>query len=289
MLQAQARACLRRLGAVRHASSSSSSSPVVLEQHGRVMQIRLNRPKVLNAMTAELGDAFAAAVEEVAAMGTDVGAVVVTGAGKAFSAGGDLDFLRARHHDTPSRNAPIMRRFYQRFLSVRDLPVPVIAAINGPAVGAGLCFALACDVRIAAPTAKLGLTFVGLGLHPGMGATHFLPSIAGPQVAAEMMLTGKLITGEEAAARGVVAAAVEEPLAAAMEMAAQMAGASPVAVRTCVRSLRFQQEAGLEAALWREADAQAQCYASADLLEGVNAVAEKRRPNFTQYENSFEE
>ena len=182
-----------------------------------------------------------------------------------------------------------MRRFYQRFLSVRDLPVPVIAAINGPAVGAGLCFALACDVRIAAPTAKLGLTFVGLGLHPGMGATHFLPSIAGPQVAAEMMLTGKLLTGEEAAARGVVAAAVEEPLAAAMEMAAQMAGASPVAVRTCVRSLRFQQEAGLEAALWREADAQAQCYASADLLEGVNAVAEKRRPNFTQYENSFEE
>ena len=76
-----------------------------------------------------------------------------------------------------------MRNFYQRFLCVRDLPFPVIAAINGHAIGAGLCFALACDIRIAAPQAKLGLTFVGLGLHPGMGATHFLPKLVGPQVA----------------------------------------------------------------------------------------------------------
>ena len=104
-----------------------------------------------------------------------------------------------------------------------------------------------------------------------------------------MMLTGKLITGAEAAARGIVASAEDTPLEAAMTMAAAMAGASPVAVRTCVRSLRFHQDEGLEAALWREADAQAQCYASADLLEGVNAVAEKRKPNFVQYENAVAE
>ena len=194
---------------------------------------------------------------------------------------------------TPSRNAPIMRRFYQRFLSVRSLPVPVIAAINGPAVGAGLCFALACDVRVAAADTKLGLTFVGLGLHPGMGASHFLPSIVGPQVAAQMMLTGELISGSQAADRGLVAEAVPAAaaasegeseggedecavLAAAMSMATRMAGAGPVAVRTCVRTLRNRQDnegLGLEAALWREADAQAQCYASPDLLEGVNAEA----------------
>ena len=282
---------------------SSSAPPVLLKRVGRVAQITLNRPHAMNAMTASMGDAFADTVGQVSEMGEKVGAVVVTGAGRAFSAGGDLDFLRARAADTPSRNAPIMRRFYQRFLSVRSLPVPVIAAINGPAVGAGLCFALACDVRVAAAETKLGLTFVGLGLHPGMGASHYLPSIVGPQVAAQMMLTGELISGAEAANRGLVAQAVpaaagggEENecavLAAAMSMATRMAEAGPVAVRTCVRTLRNRQDnegLGLEAALWREADAQAQCYASPDLLEGVNAVAEKRRPDFQDYENSFDE
>lgn len=285
-------------------SKMTSNGTVLLTRVGRVARITLNRPQHMNAMTATMGDDFAQTVAEVSTMGEDVGAVVVTGAGRAFSAGGDLDFLRARAADTPSRNAPIMRRFYERFLSVRSLPVPVIAAINGPAVGAGLCFALACDVRLAAVDAKLGLTFVGLGLHPGMGASHFLPSIAGPQVAAQMMLTGELIDGREAARRGVVAQAVvgeggggedegDSPvLAAAMAMADRMAAAGPVSVRTCVRTLRNRQAnegLGLEAALWREADAQAQCYASPDLLEGVNAVAEKRRPVFTQFENSFDE
>ena len=94
---------------------------------------------------------------------TGLGAVVLTGAGRAFSAGGDIQFLRDRAADTPSRNAVIMRRFYERFLSVRRIPVPVVAAINGPAIGAGLCLALACDVRLAAATAPMGITFVGLG------------------------------------------------------------------------------------------------------------------------------
>ena len=89
---------------------------------------------------------------------------------------------------------------------MRKLEVPVIAAINGPAVGAGLCFALACDVRIAKPEARMGVTFVGLSLHPGMGCTHFLPKIVGPQVAARMMLTGELIKGDQAYKEGLVAA-----------------------------------------------------------------------------------
>ncbi|MCV5262530.1 enoyl-CoA hydratase-related protein, partial [Escherichia coli] len=89
------------------------------------------------------------------------------GAGKAFSAGGDFDFLRARSRDSGMRNAVIMRGFYSRFLRIRDVPVPVIAAINGAAIGAGLCFALGADMRLAARSARLGVTFVGLGLHPG--------------------------------------------------------------------------------------------------------------------------
>lgn len=251
---------------------------------GRVALVRLNRPDKLNAMTTELGDAFAATVASLREEADTLGAVVVTGAGKAFSAGGDLQFLRDRHYDTPSRNASIMRKFYDRFLCVRTLPVPVVAAINGPAIGAGMCFALACDVRIAAPKAKMGLTFVGLGLHPGMGATHFLPSIVGPQVASELLLTGKIIAGEEAVRCGLVARISEDPVQAAVESASAMAAAGPVAVRSCVQSLRLRQDQGLEQALQREADAQAQCYASVDLLEGVNAAAEKRSASFVQFE-----
>ena len=190
---------------------STEEPPVIIEKQGHVAIMRLNRPKVLNAMTVALGEGFSAAVADLRdqCANEDIRAVVVTGNGKAFSAGGDLQFLQDRHYDTPANNAPLMRAFYERFLCVRTLPVPVIAAINGPAVGAGLCFALACDIRLAAANAKLGLTFVGLNLHPGMASTHFLPLIVGPQVASEMLLTGKLYSGLEAERKGVVAEAVE--------------------------------------------------------------------------------
>jgi len=172
---------------------------------------------------------------------------------------------------------------------------PVVAAINGPAIGAGLCLALACDVRIAAAGAKMGVTFVGLGLHPGMGATHTLPRLVGPQAAAKMMLTGEVISGSQAQRIGLVAEAVsadeeegEAAVARAIELAARMAAQAPVAVRATVRTLRLGTEDGLERALWREADAQAQSYASADLAEGVDALLEKRRPSFGQREGYAE-
>ncbi|CAE7686369.1 unnamed protein product [Symbiodinium sp. KB8] len=241
-----------------------------------------------------MGEEFERVVARVAEESSSVGAVVLRGAGRAFSAGGDLEFLRRRNMDSPSRNASIMRRFYERFLSVRRLPVPVVAAINGPAIGAGLCLALACDVRVAAASAKMGVTFVGLGLHPGMGATHTLPRIVGAQTAARLLLTGDVVSGEEAAALGMVAEAVsgdddgEAAVAKATELAARMASKAPAAVRATVRTLRLGTEDGLERALWREADAQAQSYATADLVEGVSAIEQKRRPNFTQREGYAE-
>ena len=112
-----------------------------------------------------------------------VRAAILTGAGRAFSAGGDLDWLMARHRDTPENNVAVMTEFYKRFLVLRRLPVPVIAAINGPAIGAGLCLAVGgADLRVASAGAKLGVTFTKLGLHPGMAATFFLPQLVGPQV-----------------------------------------------------------------------------------------------------------
>ena len=260
---------------------------------GRVGIITLDDPKLLNAMTAPMGDQFLEVIDSIC-QGPEsegLGAVVLTGEGRAFSAGGDLGFLQARGNDNPSRNSVIMRRFYERFLSIRRLPVPVIAAINGPAIGAGLAVALAADVRIAASSAKMGITFVQLGLHPGMGSTHFLPRIVGPQYASRMMLTGEIIEGDEALRIGMVAEVQptgEETLEAALKMARKMASAAPLAVRTCVRSIRLAQDDGLDRALWREADAQAQVWNSNDLKDGVAALVEKRKPVFTDYESLVE-
>ena len=118
--------------------------------------------------------------------------VVVRGAGKAFSAGGDLEMLEKKTELSKEENHRRMLTFYNQFLSIRELNVPVIAALNGHAVGAGLCFSLACDVRIAKDGAKLGLNFVRLALHPGMGVTYYLPRILGIDLASELLLAEEL-------------------------------------------------------------------------------------------------
>jgi len=260
---------------------------VTLEKVGRIAKVTLNVPERLNAMTVEIAEGFGRVVEELCADPSPYGAVVITGAGRAFSAGGDLEWLKRRCSDTPSRNSQIMRDFYDKFLRVRRIPLPVIAAINGPAIGAGLCFAMACDIRIVSAQAKLGFTFVGLGLHPGMAATHLVASVAGYEVAYRLLLSGDLVSGAEAKELRLVTQVAEDGAAAvaeAMKLAERIAAQAPVAVRAAVRSLRQKQDVGLEAALWREADAQSYGYSTPDCLEGIAAVAEKRPPKFTMYE-----
>jgi len=251
------------------------------EAGASVCVVSLNQPERLNALTVAMGEAFEASMQELARR-EGLRAVVLTGEGRAFSAGGDLAFLEARASGSAQHNSEEMRAFYRRFLSLRQLPVPVLAALNGPAIGAGLCLALACDLRVCAKNAKLGLTFVGLGLHPGMGATFTLPALVGQQAASRLLLTGEVVDGEEALRLGLVAAAVEpaEVLEATLALARRMAANAPVAVRGTVRSLRLQAEPGLEAALWREADAQAHCYETRDLRRGIEAVREKKQPAF---------
>eukprot|EP00126_Sphaerothecum_destruens_P009287 Sdes_comp20480_c0_seq7m14811 len=121
--------------------------------------------------------------------------MVIAGRGKAFSAGGDFQYILNRIHDAPSRNSFEMKRFYERFLSIRSLPFPIIAAIHGPCVGAACCFTMACDLRLISKDAKFGVNFAKLGLAPGMGGSFFFQFMTNPQVAARMLLTGDYIGG----------------------------------------------------------------------------------------------
>jgi enoyl-CoA hydratase/carnithine racemase len=255
---------------------------------GDVVTLTFNQPDRLNAMTQAMGEAFRAAVAELTG-DARLRAVILTGAGRAFSAGGDLTMIEGRAAQGaakgPSGRRQIrdgMRAFYQLFLSLREVPCPVIAAINGAAIGAGLCVALACDVRIAASEAKLGLNFTQLGLHPGMGATWTLPRLVGPARAAEILYSSRPLRGEEAAAIGLVNRALPAPevLPAARALAAEFAAAAPLAVRGVKRALRRSETASLEDQLDFEASEQAACFESKDVQEGLAAARERRAAKF---------
>ncbi len=246
-------------------------------------------PERLNAMTEAMGVALA---DHVAALRGEptLRAVVLTGAGRAFSAGGDLGMIGSRaasgssHPGGPPRriNRDSMRAFYKLFLSIRDLACPTVAAVNGAAIGAGLCVALACDLRVAARDAKLGLNFTRLGIHPGMAATWTLPRLVGPARAAELLYTGRILDGEEAAQIGLVNRAVarEEVLREALALARACATSAPRAVRGVKRALGRALSVSLEDQLSFESERQAECFESQDLKEGIAAVREKREPVF---------
>lgn len=264
------------------AHSRAMTLPTVeLEVQDGVAVLTLADVARKNAMSPELGDALWARVRELAAR-EDVRAAVLTGAGGAFSAGGDLGMLERLRAASFEDARRFMLDFYGRYLSVLDLAVPVVAAVEGPAIGAGLCVALACDVCVVSEDSKLALNFVQLGLHPGMGATYFVPRRVGPERAAELLLTGRRFDGREAAALGLALEAVAPGtvLARAKALATEMAGAAPLAVRALKAGLGVDR-AALQAALEREARAQAESYGSADLGEGLAAAAAKRRPRFT--------
>lgn len=259
---------------------SAPAADVLLEVEGAVATLTLNDTARRNVMTPELGDSLRARVEALRER-SDVRAVVLTGAGGAFSAGGDLKMLERLRQASFEEARTFMLDFYARYLSVLDLPVPTVAAVEGPAIGAGLCVALACDVCIVGEDSKLALNFVQLGLHPGMGATYFVPRRAGAQAAAELLLTGRRFDGKEAVRLGLAleAAPAGTVLVRARALAAQMAGNAPLAMRGLKQRLA-PDRAALRTALEEEARFQAESYGSADLGEGLKAAAERRAPVF---------
>ncbi|HUR15207.1 MAG TPA: enoyl-CoA hydratase/isomerase family protein [Mycobacteriales bacterium] len=244
-----------------------------------VVLLTLDLPDRRNAMTDELTAAWVAAMGALRGDRT-VRCVVVTGAGRAFCAGGDLGWLAAGGASVDELRDKMLP-FYRAWLSLRDLDVPSVAAVNGPAVGAGAALALSCDIRYAGPAASLSVPFAQLGMHAGMATTYTLTEVAGVAAARELLLTGRSVGADEMLRLGLCSAVFEDLLPAALERAAQVAAGAPVASRLHKEALRDGGPASLERALAWEAVAQPVTMTTADLQEGLQAKAEKRPARFT--------
>jgi 2-(1,2-epoxy-1,2-dihydrophenyl)acetyl-CoA isomerase len=244
---------------------------------GAVLTVTLNRPDVLNAFNGAMHVAFADALKQ--ARADDVRAVVVTGAGRGFCVGQDLSEFRDGGRDIGGH---LRRNYHPSITAIRELEKPVIAAVNGPAAGAGLSVACACDLRIASDGATFVPAFVNVGLVPDSGATFFVTRLVGPARAFEWLCSGRRLTAAEAHAWGVVSEVVEaDGLAArAADVAAELAVLPTRAVGMTKRLLDRAPTATLVEQLEWEAQLQTVATQSHDFREGVAAFLEKREPQF---------
>ena len=262
------------------------------DERTKVGTITLGGKAKMNPFTMELGYQFKSTVKSInkaiANQKIDVNAIVLQGANGCFSAGGDIQWLKDLRHNPVHINADKMMEFFHTFLCVRKLTVPVIASIEGYAVGAAACVACACDIRVMEKHAKMGFNFTKLGFSGGMGGSHFLPMLVGEGKAAEILLTGKMIAGEEAKEIGLVQRVIEnkkgdEVYRESLNVAEEISSLHPVAVRNLMQTLRLRIDTGLEAALKREAHTASLCFSRDDWGEGLNAIVEKRKPSFGVY------
>ncbi|MDR1160632.1 MAG: enoyl-CoA hydratase/isomerase family protein [Syntrophomonadaceae bacterium] len=258
-----------------------SYKTLILEKENNRAVLSLNQPHTKNSMSHELKNEFGSAIQEIR-KDKELKVLVITGEGDSFCSGGDLNSAFFMMDDAPVEGKTKLIEFYKSFLSLRDLAIPTIAAINGYAVGAGLCLALACDMRIAADNAKMSMSFIKLGLHPGMGATYLLPRLVGAARAFEIFLTGKIILAEEALRIGLVNQVVgaDQLRDAALDLAAQIAGYPAVPARYLKNSIYKGLDTDLGSALDYESFAQVVCASTQDMREGINALKEKRPPVF---------
>jgi 2-(1,2-epoxy-1,2-dihydrophenyl)acetyl-CoA isomerase len=250
---------------------------VEVTREGAVQTITLNRPDKMNAFTRNLHAELREALK--AARDPEVRAVVVTGAGRAFCAGQDL----TEFSEAGDIGAALRATYHPNVLAVRALEKPVIAAVNGACAGAGLSFACACDIRIAADSAMFVPGFIGIGLIPDAGGTYFVHRLLGASRAFEWMSSNRRLTAAEAHAWGLVSEVVEADAlpARAAELAAFYAALPTRAIGMTKRLFDHADTATLEEQLEMEAQLQAVAAEGEDFREGVAAFLEKREPRFT--------
>lgn len=256
------------------------------EAEGHLAVITLDRPDARNAYSEAMVDGLIEALDRAEA-DRAVRCIVLTGAGAAFSAGGDLKRMRDRV-GMFAGDAPALRKGYVSHIQriprrIATCDKPIVAAVNGPAIGAGLDLACMCDVRIASWTARFGSTFVKVGLVPGDGGAYFLPRVLGLPRALDLMLTGRVIDAEEAERIGLVIQVVqpEDLVQTAKTYAGLIAANAPRAVELTKRAAYRSWDADLETALELAATYQGMAQRTEDHVEAVAALLEKRAPKFS--------
>ncbi|MDR2088990.1 MAG: enoyl-CoA hydratase/isomerase family protein [Clostridiales Family XIII bacterium] len=246
---------------------------IIVRSENNVAIINLNRPKSLNAlnaaMVAELGKAF----DEIAA-DPQVKAVVITGE-KNFAAGADITDMVELNPEEAFAFA-----FSPVFNRIANCPKPVIAAIEGFALGGAMELALCCDIRIAAAGAKMGFPEINLGIFPGAGGTQRLPRLIGPSKAKKLIFTGSIVKGEEALSLGLVDILAENPSEEATKLAGELAGKASVALKLAKECINVSADVDLNTGIAYEATEWARLFATADQKEGMRAFIEKRKASF---------
>jgi 2-(1,2-epoxy-1,2-dihydrophenyl)acetyl-CoA isomerase len=251
---------------------------VEITRDGGVVTLTLNRPEVLNAFNTAMHKAFQAALKE--AGDALVRAVVITGEGRGFCVGQDLTEFQEGAGDIGDR---LRAGYHKNILAIRALEKPVIAAVNGPAAGAGLSLACACDIRLAAESASFVPAFIGIGLVPDSGGTYFIHRLLGASRSFEWMTSNRKLPAAEALEWGLVSEVVaDETLPARVaELAGMYAAAPTKAIGMTKRLFDNAQTATLDEQLELEAQLQAAATRTEDFAEGVAAFLEKREPRFS--------
>jgi 2-(1,2-epoxy-1,2-dihydrophenyl)acetyl-CoA isomerase len=265
-----------------HASQTAAAAVLLETREGSIVTLAMNRPERLNALNNDLSTALNAAISRIA-VDPAIHAVILTGAGRAFCAGGDLAMIgKGRANRDDKELAPLLYSGMQAVLKMRSMPQPVIAAINGPAAGAGMNLALAADIRVAVEEAVLGQNFTKVGLFPDYGGTYFLPQLIGPAKAAELFYTGDMIDAKTAHRLGIVnhVFPADRFHAELQNLATKIAAGPQIAIRAVKQTLFGRDKAALAEALEREVEHQLKCFHSQDCHEGIQAFLEKRPPSF---------
>lgn len=258
---------------------------LLLERINRHALITLHRPDARNAYSEEMIGQLITALDDIE-LDPSVRAVVITGSGKAFSAGGDLKLMMAKEGMFAGGPVELRARYMQNIQRVprrlSRFSKPLIAAINGPAIGAGLDLSLMCDLRIASTKARFGSTFVKVGLIPGDGGAYYLTRAIGLARALDLCLTGRIIDAQEALTMGLVSRILdpEHLLTAAGELAEQIADNAPVAVQLTKAAAYQSLNLSPESALQLAASFQGIAQNTPDHLEGVEAILSRRPPDF---------
>jgi 2-(1,2-epoxy-1,2-dihydrophenyl)acetyl-CoA isomerase len=260
------------------------SEELLVSVEDGVAVLTLNRPERLNALTRDM---LSALREKLASMAEDpeIGCVVLTGSGRAFCSGGDVKVQAAvagKSGQTPEHRTDQLRASMEASRLLHDMPKPTIAMVNGVAAGAGFSLALACDLRIAAETARMTTAFAKVGLSGDYGGTYFLTQLVGPAKARELYLTADIIDSSRLLALGMVTRVVPDAdlVAETMMLARRLANGPRVAHRYIKRNLNVAEEGDLSKSLDSEALGMLRCRESADHAEAARAFVEKRAPVF---------